>query len=309
MRLSDEHIGEETSYVTESARSPRVSALDARGGDGRHGDASRASTATRARDCNVRSGMHRRGCASRLVARRPRARDPSTRLAPSSRRRRIRAGARRRATTSTAPRASVNGCTFDLPTAENPANDLNFCPGVGGGARCPDSKPSRCAPGCEDRGTCNAGLGRCDARAACTATRRARPARTFRRLRNPSRRPAAVLQRLLRSRRVRRRFLPMPPRLFRVRLRRLPRRRRRAQTRAGHPLARSPSPAKARVHLPRATNTSTLASSTARRTSTFSSGGASMPNRANRAARLVIRGVRDLFLVHVTPRLIAGGRG
>ena len=70
---------------------------------------------------------------------------------------------------------------------------------------------------------------------------RARPARAFRRPRNPSRRPAAVLQRLLRSRRVRRRFLPMPPRLFRVRLRRLPRRRRRAQTRAGHPLARSPS--------------------------------------------------------------------
>ena len=46
-----------------------------------------------------------------------------------------------------APGVGEDGCTFDLPTAENPANDLNFCPGVGGGARCPDSKPSRCAPG------------------------------------------------------------------------------------------------------------------------------------------------------------------
>lgn len=61
-----------------------------------------------------------------------------------------------------APGVGEDGCTFDLPTAENPANDLNFCPGVGGGARCPDSKPSRCAPGCEDRGTCNQELGRCD---------------------------------------------------------------------------------------------------------------------------------------------------
>jgi len=60
------------------------------------------------------------------------------------------------------PGVGEDGCTFDPPTAANPANDLDFCPGVGGGARCPDSKPSRCAPGCEDRGTCNQELGRCD---------------------------------------------------------------------------------------------------------------------------------------------------
>ena len=134
-----------------------------RGGDGRHGDARRASTAARGGDFRVGSG-----CAGGSMLRgsslvdhvleddpsAPPLLRPENASAPAT----VTPGDNADRT----PGVGEDGCTFDPPTAANPANDLDFCPGVGGGARCPDSKPSRCAPGCEDRGTCNQELGRCD---------------------------------------------------------------------------------------------------------------------------------------------------
>ena len=82
---------------------------------------------------------------------------------PSSPRKRVRAGDRDAGRQRRSHPGRRRGRVHVRPThGGDPANDLDFCPGVGGGARCPDSKPSRCAPGCEDRGTCNQELGRCD---------------------------------------------------------------------------------------------------------------------------------------------------
>ena len=131
-----------------------------RGGDGRHGDARRASTAARSsrrlRDAPA-DVLRGSSLVDHVLEDDPSAPPllrPENASAPAT----VTPGDNADRT----PGVGEDGCTFDPPTAANPANDLDFCPGVGGGARCPDSKPSRCAPGCEDRGTCNQELGRCD---------------------------------------------------------------------------------------------------------------------------------------------------
>jgi hypothetical protein len=56
--------------------------------------------------------------------------------------------------------AMADGSEIHLPDHGDASADPNLCPGVGGA--CEDSAPSRCSPGCEERGTCNQQLGRCD---------------------------------------------------------------------------------------------------------------------------------------------------
>ena len=132
---------------------------------------------------------------------------------------------------------------------------------------------------------------------------RARPTRTLRSPRDPPPRPAAVLQRLLRSRRVRRRFLPMPPG-FSVPTAPSTSRTSACPTRPGHPLARSPPTPKVYVcHMPPRFNQHFDTRKLDRPIEILFERVSSSHHRTGGSDDA------DLFLVHVTPRLIAGHGG